>query len=172
MINRDPTKLHYDEVLSVGNLKNILVNLADYWGIKALVAMAFSINDWFFHPRHDNLTIVCVFVMFDTITGFLKAHKNHNISSSGFFRFSVKLMVYFILMAVGSLLDKVMPISEYFSALGIMTGFLAVTESLSVMENISGMGYSVPTRIVSTLRLAKKQFDEQPSSEKKVVDKQ
>lgn len=166
MISRDPTKLNYGEVLSVENIKTILANLTDYWGLKALAAMALSINDWFFHPRHDNLTIVCVFVLFDTITGFLKAHKNHVLSSSGFFRFSIKLLVYFILMAVGSLLDKIIPVSDYVSALSIMTGFLAVTESLSVLENISGLGYSVPTRIVSMLRLTKQQFEAPSSSVK------
>jgi toxin secretion/phage lysis holin len=169
MISRDPTKLNY-EVLSVENIKTILANLTDYWALKALAALALSINDWFFHPRHDNLTIVCVFVLFDTITGFMKAHKNHVISSSGFFRFSVKIMVYFILMAVGSLLDKIMPVSEYVSALSIMTGFLAVTESLSVLENISALGYSVPTKVVSTLRLTKKQFEDPTSSAKEEVN--
>lgn len=165
MISRDPTKLNY-EVLSVENIKTILANLTDYWGLKVLATTALSINDWFFHPRHDNLTIVCVFVLFDTVTGFLKARQNHVLSSSGFFRFSVKLMVYFILMAVGSLLDKILPVSDYVSALSIMTGFLAVTESLSVLENISGLGYSVPTRIVSMLRLTKQQFETPPSSVK------
>lgn len=163
MISRDPTKLNYGEVLSVENIKTILANLTDYWGLKALAAMALSINDWFFHPRHDNLTIVCVFVLFDTVTGFLKARQNHVLSSSGFFRFSIKLLVYFILMAVGSLLDKILPVSDYVSALSIMTGFLAVTESLSVLENISGLGYSVPTKIVSMLRLTKQQFETPPS---------
>lgn len=160
MIVRDPTKLSYFEVFSVENLKGILSSIGDYWLTKLLVAMVLTINDWFFHPRHDVVLIVFIFILLDTVTGLLKAHRNHVVSSSGFFRFALKLTVYLILLAVGALLDKIIPGTEIVSALSIFGVFLSLTECLSVCENVSALGYSVPTKLVSGLKLAKKNLEE------------
>jgi toxin secretion/phage lysis holin len=162
----DPTKLGYREVFGLSNFQHITSSLSGQPIPKAVVIAILGVSDWFFHPNEEMVSIVLVLILFDTITGFLKAYKADTVSSSGFFRFSTKLMVYFILMAVGALLDKLTAVSDYVSALCIMTGFLAVTESLSVLENISGLGYSVPTRIVSMLRLTKQQFEGPPSPPK------
>jgi toxin secretion/phage lysis holin len=169
MVAKDPTKLNY-EVFSVENLKDVLVNLTSFWPIKFVVALAIGINDFCFHPFHDKITIVIGFIFLDTITGTLKAHKQHQLSSSGFFRFALKLLVYFILLATSALLDKVLPVTNYVSALSVFVAFLSLTEALSVLENISSLGYGVPTKILSALRFAKDQFDKQPSPDEKAVD--
>lgn len=167
---RDPTKLNY-EVFSVENLKSILAALLDFWPIKVAAAALFSLNDFAFHPYHDKITIVVSFIALDTVTGVLKAYKNHMLSSSGFFRFALKLLVYFILLATGSLLDKALPVTDYVSALSMFVAFLSLTEALSVLENVSSLGYSVPTKILSALRFAKDQLEQPKTPEVEKADK-
>lgn len=168
---RDPSQINYRELVSMANLKNLYEAIVDHALLKFLVAIILSMNDWFFHPHHDVITVVSVFILLDTTTGLLKAHRNHNISSSGFFRFALKFVVYFSLLATGSLLDKVLPGTDILSFLSIMGAFLSLTESLSVLENVAGLGYAVPTKILSTLRLARKQFEESKPPAKEVVNK-
>lgn len=148
------------------SLKNVLDTILDFWPIKFVVAVLLSVDKFCFAPYHDKVTIVVAFIALDTLTGVLKAYKQHNLSSSGFFRFAIKLLVYFVLLATGSLLDKAVPVTDYISAFSVLVAFLALTESLSVLENISDLGYSVPTRIISALKLAKDQLDNKTSSTK------
>lgn len=148
------------------NLKSIIGTILDFWPIKFAVAVMLSLDNYCFHPYHDKVSLVLAFVALDTITGVLKSHKKHTLSSSGFFRFALKILVYFVLLATGSLLDKAIPVTEYVSALSVMVAFLCITEALSVLENISDLGYSVPTKIISVLRLAKDQLEAKtPSKE-------
>lgn len=170
---RDPSQLNYGEVLSMDNLRTILSSIGDHWLTKLLVAVVLTVNDWFFHPKHDVVLIVFIFIVFDTVTGLLKAYREHTISSSGFFRFALKLTVYLILLAVGALLDKIIPGTDIVSALSIFGVFLSLTECLSICENVSALGYSVPTRLISGLKLAKRNLEEDPKTPpKESVDKQ
>jgi len=151
----DPTKLNYREVLGMESIREMLRSIFSNPLLKGVLSGLVSMHGWLFDPRGDLITAVTALVVFDTMTGFLKALKAHNVSSSGFFRFVTKFIVYFILLGTAAIIDKVMPTDMFVSALALMAGFLVLTESLSIMENIAGMGYSVPSKLVKFLRLAK-----------------
>lgn len=150
----DPTKLNFKGVFGMSNLQKTVESICDNWAVKILVGAAISINDWFFHPRHELVEVVFVLLMFDTITGLMKAFNCHSVSSSGFFRCALKLLVYLILLATGALLDKLVPLGTLISALSIIAVFLSITESLSILENIAGLGFEIPKKLVNLLKFA------------------
>jgi toxin secretion/phage lysis holin len=126
----------------------------DHWVTKGLLALLFGCNDWFFHPQHDVVTIVMVLVGLDTLTGFMKAYQHQVVSSSGFFRFALKILIYFILLATGALLDKLVLIEGIIRALTVTAVFLSITEAISILENISGMGFLIPKKLLNLLKFA------------------
>lgn len=150
----DPTKLDFREIFGFEGVRRFAGSATEHGLFKTIIAVLVSVDDWFFHPTHTPVGVVMVLVIFDTLTGFMKAFHERKLSSSGFFRFAPKIVIYVILMATGALLDK---LAEGFvvKALTIVTTFLAMTEALSILENIGGLGYPIPKALISVLKLAK-----------------
>ena len=150
----DPTKLDFREIFGLEGVRRFAGSAVEHGFFKTILAVLASTNDWFFHPTHIPVEVVMVLVVFDTITGFMHAYHEGRVSSSGFFRFAPKIVIYIILMATGALLDK---LAEGFvvKALTIVTTFLAMTEALSILENVSELGYPIPKALISVLKLAK-----------------
>lgn len=163
----DQTRLDFTELFGMTGVRRFTASAVDHGVVKTIVALLVGINDWFFHPTHTPVEVVMVLVLFDTITGFMKAYKQNNVSSSGFFRFASKIVIYFILMATGALLDK---LAEGFAvkALTLIASFLAMTEAISIMENIGALGFAIPSQLMKLLKLAKdgstKSDKDKPSS--------
>ena len=154
---RDPTKLNYTEVFGVENLQKIFSTISDHWILKLLVGLLCGVNDWFFHPNHAIVEVVSVLVLLDTVTGLLKAYRQHTISSSGFFRFALKLAVYLVLLATAALLDKVIQIPLMSDSVTLMAAFLSVTEAISIMENIGALGFAIPAYLLKILKFSQGQ---------------
>lgn len=154
---RDPTKLAYGEVFSVKNLVSIWDTVVNHWLIKGAIAVALSVNDWLFHPRHELVVAVYILICLDTLTGFLKAYRKHEVSSSGFFRFALKVIVYMVMLMTGATLDKISVIVELISSLSVVATFLAVTEAISILENSAALGFAVPTKLVKVLKFTQDQ---------------
>jgi len=150
----DPTKLDFREIFGLEGVRRFAGSAAEQGLLKTILAFLAAMNDWFFHPTHTVVEVVMVLVVFDTLTGAMKAYHEGKLSSSGFFRFAPKIVIYVILMATGALLDK---LAEGFvvKALTIVTTFLAMTEALSILENVGGLGYPIPKALISILKLAK-----------------
>lgn len=151
----DPTKLGYREVFGLNNLQHITSSLSGQPVPKAIVVALLAVSDWFFHPHEEMVSIVLVLILFDTITGFLKAYKADTVSSSGFFRFALKIMVYWILMATSGLLDKIADSSIPIKALPVVAAFLAITEAISIFENVAALGYPIPSWLMDLIKVAK-----------------
>lgn len=157
----DPTKLSYVKVFGLEGVRHVASSMKDQGAIKMMIAVAIAMHGWFFPLRADLVTIVFALVAFDTITGFLRAYRWSQVSSSGFFRFALKMVVFYIMLATASLLDRLLVVNLPVSALALTCGYLATTEALSILENISELGFPVPSWLVSLLRLAK---DKEPIS--------
>lgn len=163
MINSEQTQLDYKGVFGVEGLKAIWDAISNNWLSKALASIGFALIDAIascdFLPSAETVTVIFTLIIFDTITGFAKAYKNHVISSSGFFRFALKIVIYFILLATGSILDHVLPIHSSLKALTVVSSFLAITEAISILENIADLGYAVPSKLISLLKLTRKTYN-------------
>lgn len=133
--------------------KDILEKITSNIDIKLVLSGLSFIGEFIFKAHQEALLTVFILIILDTVTGLIKAAKNKEVASRGFFRVTVKVLIYAILMAVASLVDKTLPIAM---AMPIMYTFLAVTEGISILENISASGFPVPTKIVDMLKSVKK----------------
>lgn len=141
--------MSYQEQIGPAALAKVFENIGAHAHMKAVFAVFAVSADWLFGRHQEAILIIFGLIFLDTATGLIKSWKQKTVSSRGFFRFAAKLLVYFILLATASLVDKVMPMGI---ALPIMSTFLSVTEGISVIENIGAMGYSVPTHLLQKWR--------------------
>lgn len=157
----DPTRLNWKD-WNMDGIKNILGTIWENWFIKIVLGSLVSLNDWVFAPKQDIVVVVMAFVALDTVSGLMKAYKSGTISSSGFFRCGLKLLVYMILLATGSLLDKITSMDAVVSALSIMATYLASTETISICENAAALGFKTPSNLIKFLKFAKSDDDSGP----------
>lgn len=135
---------------TLAKFKTVVLNLFESVEIKLVVSLMIYACQWLFQTSGEAIVVVYCLVMLDTMTGIMIACHKGQLSSSGFFRFAAKLLVYLILMATASLVDKTMPIKM---AIPLTYSFLAVTEAISIMENLSLLGYPVPSKLLKSLKI-------------------
>ncbi len=147
----DPGQVSLESILDkdviLGVLKNVLINSHV---LKTLLLIIVLPLHWMFGNSVQAVATVFCLICIDSVTGFIKAGKKDQLSSRGFFRAATKLIVYMLLMSAGALVDKVLPVSF---ACPMMVIFLAVTESISIMENAGEAGFPVPTALLKRLKV-------------------
>lgn len=121
--------------------------------VKCLATASLVISEFFFDGVLAKAMLALFFlVLFDWITGILATkHTGEHIKSSKIFRTPVKLVMYFMLIAVAriaeySLPDLVRVLDE------TVIGFLTLTEFISVLENTGKMGYAIPKKLLNKLK--------------------
>ena len=139
---------HMDQV-SFSTIKCILEKIFSLDWLKAISSASMVMYSFLFNEPKI-LIAVYVLIAIDTATGFAKAIKEKSVSSGAFFRVAMKCLIYFILIATGRLVDMCVPIPF---ASPIMESFLVITEALSIMENISQLGFPVPLKLVKVLKI-------------------
>lgn len=147
--------------LNPSNFKGILITVLDYPLVKGVLTSTALAYNWVFSENATYIYVVAALLALDTITGVWRSWKNKIVWSKGFFRVAAKSAVYFILLATGALVDKVMPATFAFT---MMTVFLACTEAISIMENVSQLGLPIPIKLVEILKVMK---DEAPKKRSK-----
>lgn len=140
------------DILTIDTCKEIFNQITKYHWLKASLSILACGYVWLFN-NPKILIAVYILIIFDTVTGTFKAVKKKDISSTAFFRVLIKCLIYFILIITGRLVDKVVPVGF---ASSIIESFLVVTEALSIIENLSWLGFPVPIQLVRIL----KQFSE------------
>lgn len=136
---------------SLYNFRTVVSNIGESAHIKSIVAILFTVYEWtFVGVNAEALLVVYALVIIDTVTGIMIAFEQREISSAGFFRFAGKVFVYLLLMATAGLVDRALPAKF---AMSIMYAFLAVTEGISILENLSVLGYPVPTKLLKSLKI-------------------
>ena len=129
--------------------REIIFNIGDHTFLKGASAMFFCTYAYIFG---NGMVLVPVFILviFDSITGFMKAAKNRELSSSGWSRVAMKFFVYIVMLGTAGVLDHEFP-GNY--ATTTMKTFLMVTEAISIMENIGELGWPVPLKLLEFLKV-------------------
>jgi toxin secretion/phage lysis holin len=135
--------------LDFSMVENAICGVINSFSLKAFLSMLMVFFSWVFQNNFEILGIVYLLILIDTITGVWYAIKAKEISSRGFYRVAIKCLVYFMMIIVSRLVDKTTPII-YASTL--MDSFLVLTEAISILENISKLGFPVPTTLVKLLK--------------------
>ena len=96
---------------------------------------------------------VGVLTVFDMITALAREYKLVNpITSRKAIKTPLKMVVYGIMISAGYVTESIiglnainLPIAE------TIAGFIAITELISILENVGRMGYVIPTKLLNTL---------------------
>jgi toxin secretion/phage lysis holin len=144
--------MNHSTEFKLERFKDILDKVLSDFNLKVILSGLSFVGEFIFKAHQEALLTVFLLIILDTVTGLIKAAKKQDVASRDFFRVTVKLVIYSILMAVASLVDKALPVAM---AMPVMYTFLAATEGLSIVENIKEAGYPVPTKIVDILKVSK-----------------
>lgn len=113
-----------------------------------LLSIATGLMAWVFPDPATKLAARAAFLAIgvDTILGFWVAWKERRVSSMGFAQLFTKLIVYLGLIILLAAALDILPLEHSFES-GLMTGLLCFCfgrESLSFLENVRKLGYTVP----------------------------
>lgn len=97
------------------------------------------------------LQSLLVLVVFDFITGIIAARQSgEQIKSKSAVRSAFKVAVYGLLVSAAHLTEAITPIATFIEE-AVIT-FLALTEMISIIENVGKMGYAIPKRLLKKLQ--------------------
>jgi len=144
--------------LTAFTCKTIISNVVDHYWFKAAISLFACWFNWLYGTEKEALFILICLIIFDTILGVIKSAKTGDLNTPEFCRVAVKVCVYFILVATGNLVDRVLPIK---AAATMIESFLAITEGLSILENSCQIGIPVPKNLVKFLKVMKDNKEEE-----------
>lgn len=140
---------HFQEVITyVGYTK---ASLAHYISEKTMYSTLIWIFTFLFGVEMNYaLTALLALMFFDMITGMAySVQSGKPIQSRMVLRSAIKLSIYSVLISSTHLVESVVPGSTMMDE--GMVIFLAITELISIIENVGKMGYAVPKRILNQL---------------------
>lgn len=117
---------------------------------KFLVSAMLFLSFIFGENYNEAIVAVLMLMVIDTVLGVAAVvYEGEAITSRKFSRVLHKGIVYMLSIAAGHFLDITMP---YALAQSTMLGFIAVTEFISVVENIGRMGFKTPKKLLNQLK--------------------
>lgn len=101
--------------------------------------------------NYASLVVIVVLMSFDLITAIMAAFKQGDpIESRRALKTATKLTVYCIFLSAMHLTESVIPGTTFMDE--VAASFLALTEAISIMENIGRMGFAVPLKLLNQLK--------------------
>lgn len=115
-------------------------------GVLAVYIYSFSFGD----ISYDVLSAVLVLTTFDFLTAIFAARKTKTeITSRRVFRTAWKILVYFMMISAGHLTEVVIGANLFIDE--AISSFVAITELVSIIENVAKMGYAIPQKLLHKL---------------------
>ena len=139
-------RLIFSQVASLYDSSSIYLTTKGFISLVAISGAAlFGVQNYQF------LGLLGLLVVIDMITGVMASIKlKKSISSRRALKTVTKSVIYLLFFSVTYLMGSIVPDIEFFIVNGVLA-FLVITESLSGMENIAKMGYSIPRRLLNQL---------------------
>lgn len=101
--------------------------------------------------NYELLGLLGVLVVIDMVTGIMASFKlGHPISSRRALKTATKSVVYLLFFSAAYITGSIVPPMEALIVNGVLS-FLAITEFLSVIENVAKMGYAIPKKLLNQL---------------------
>ena len=147
---------------------------------KLIISMALGILSSLY-DKYGNLTLLVIgAIVLDIITGILKAKVNREISSIDSFRGFWKKISLLAGLAFGFFLDllveyliivgakKIFINVPYSIPIGAIIGvYIILNESISICENLHECGVKLPAFLINSLKITRKNIDEDNLKNKK-----
>ena len=121
--------------------------------IKAVAAVFIAVGSFLYDPTQVTaLFAVFLLIVIDCIFGIIAAKsKGIQITSAKFYHTPLKIVIYFILISACHMTEYALP-----HVLGFLdetlTGWLAATELLSILESAGYAGYQLPRKLLNQLQ--------------------
>lgn len=133
-------------------ITNIFRGIFDFFSIKLIYSTIILLGGFLFGLENNQIFLALFFlIFFDFITGIFGAYKTGQvIKSRTAVRSAFKLVVYALLVSAGHLAEIITPINTYIDE--AVTTFLALTELISIIENIGKIGFAVPQKLLNNLQ--------------------
>lgn len=118
---------------------------------KVFIATLVSAAEFLFGiVNHSALIMLVVLVIFDFITAIMVQYKTGQpIESRKALKTTTKLVVYGIFSSGGYLTEQIVPGQTFIDSAVI--SFLAITELISITENIGKLGFAIPKKLLNRL---------------------
>lgn len=132
-------------------IKGIYTGITEFFSVKLLPSIVIPVFGVFFGLENPKiLQALLILVVFDFITGIISAHvAGEEIKSKSAVRSAFKIAVYGLLVSAGHLTETITPGTTFIKE--AVTTFLALTEFISIIENIGKMGFAVPRKLLNQL---------------------
>lgn len=147
--------------------KNIFSGIGEFFAMKFVPSFLIPLFGILFGFENTNiLQALLVLVVIDFITGIASAYvSNEPIKSRSAVRSAFKITVYGLLIAAGHLTEQITPGTTFIEE--AVSTFLALTELISIIENIGKMGFAIPRKLLNQLH--KLRDEDVKIKQKKVV---
>ena len=134
------------------NIKLACVGLAEHFFVKLSGSILLTTAGYLIGTEHFAMMYALMILAgIDFITGLASAKfKGDEITSRKAIRSASKFVVYILFVAAAHLSEVIIPGQTYFES--IVISFLTLTEFISIIENIGGMGFAVPQKLLNKLR--------------------
>lgn len=114
--------------------------------------LGISVVTLFISSFYMSLTMLFILIIIDTAAGSYYAYKTRKFTSRGFKKSLFKLITYFSSIFVVRLLEIGIRALIYTEAItNLMTSYLVVTETISVLRNLTLLGAPLPGRLSSII---------------------
>lgn len=123
---------------------------------KCAGAIAYAFYRLSFDVTQDKAIVaVLALVVMDFITGITAAKMSGDfIKSSRAFRSAIKTFMYLLMISAAYFTEIAFPLASQFADETVIA-FLAITELISIMENLGKMGYGIPIKMLNRLKKIK-----------------
>ena len=120
-----------------------------YW-IKGAAAAIGGIAAYIWGGWDPLIIVLVAMVSIDYITGVINAGLQHGLSSQVGFKGLLKKIVIFMIVAVGTLIDRIIPATNAAVRTAVCMYYIA-NEGLSILENAAEMGLPLPSALKKVL---------------------
>lgn len=134
------------------HLSDITFSLYTYLSWKVVFSVLISVFVFFFGVSHTEiLKMLLALTGIDMVTGIIAAWKSgYPIESRKALKSATKVAIYGLFIAAAFLTEKIVPGVTYMDEAVI--SFLALTELISIVENIGTAGYAVPMKLLNRIK--------------------
>jgi phage-related holin len=123
--------------------------------LKVFVSLVLTFFFFFGNLNTEGVIAVLMLICFDTVLGMMATYSEGNaFTSRKFSRIVQKSTVYFMAISAGYFTDNAI---GFALVQATMIGFIAITEMMSVLENMARMGYETPKKLLNQLKDFKSQ---------------
>ncbi|HMM32895.1 MAG TPA: phage holin family protein [Clostridia bacterium] len=131
---------------------------------KIIFAALGSAAAYLWGPWDALIIVLLAFVVTDYVTGVLGAATQGKLDSAVGFKGIMKKVMIFVLVAVGSLLDKIIPAANNAIRAAVCMFYIA-NEGLSILENAGVLGLPLPAVLKKWLAQLKKAGEDETTTE-------